>query len=307
MHGRWLLRPSAELNDTVLGILGRAQHLYGVELHAFTFLSNHFHLLATVRDAAQLASFMAHVNGNIARKVGRLHQWRERFWGRRYRAIVILGEEAQIGRLRYCLSQGCKEGLVARAEQWPGVNCVRALTAGAKLIGHWFDSTANHRGSGKKDDDPPPTMPYEVRLSPLPCWRTLDATAHRQECLELISQVETDARTDNDKAGRQPMGASAILAQNPHHLPPDEERTRAPFVHAADQADRQCFMQAYIAFAGAHRSAAKALRAGDRAIEFPSHSFPASAPLIKPTGDKPDPFWASLSLPGAPGLAAAAA
>ena len=31
---------------------------------------------------------MSFVNSNLAKKVGRLHRWRERFWGRRYRAIV---------------------------------------------------------------------------------------------------------------------------------------------------------------------------------------------------------------------------
>jgi REP element-mobilizing transposase RayT len=70
VHGRLLLRPSAEVNDLVLGVIGRAQHLFGVEIHAFVVMSNHMHILASVRDAAQLASFMSFVNGNIAREVG---------------------------------------------------------------------------------------------------------------------------------------------------------------------------------------------------------------------------------------------
>ena len=32
--------------------------------------------------AEQLAAFLSFVNGNIAREIGRLHNWRQRFWAR---------------------------------------------------------------------------------------------------------------------------------------------------------------------------------------------------------------------------------
>ena len=45
-QGRLLLRPSAEVNEVVGGVLARAvqQSAGNVRLHAFTFASNHFHL-----------------------------------------------------------------------------------------------------------------------------------------------------------------------------------------------------------------------------------------------------------------------
>ena len=126
VHGRFLLRPSAEVNDMILGIIGRAQTLYPVRVHAFVVLSNHVHALLSVDDAAQLAAFMAFINGNIAREIGRLHEWRHRFWARRYRAIVVADDLAAVARLRYILQNGCKEGLVDRPGDWPGLSCVRA-------------------------------------------------------------------------------------------------------------------------------------------------------------------------------------
>ena len=42
IQGRYLLRPSQQLNDTLLGVLGRAQRLCPVEICSFTFLSSHF-------------------------------------------------------------------------------------------------------------------------------------------------------------------------------------------------------------------------------------------------------------------------
>ena len=51
VHSRLLLRPSNELNEVVLGILGRAQELYDVQISAYVFLSNHFHIFLIVDSA----------------------------------------------------------------------------------------------------------------------------------------------------------------------------------------------------------------------------------------------------------------
>ncbi|HXE99212.1 MAG TPA: transposase, partial [Solirubrobacterales bacterium] len=140
LHGRFLLRPSSELNSLIIGILARAQRLYSVRVCAFAFLSNHFHLLLSVDDAQQLARFMGYLNSNLAREAGRLANWRERFWSRRYDSILVTDEDrAQVQRLKYVLSQGCKEGLVRRPQDWPGVHSVRAMLGEETLEGLWFD------------------------------------------------------------------------------------------------------------------------------------------------------------------------
>jgi len=106
VQGRYLLTPSPELNEILLGALGRAQQLYRVGICAFAFASNHFHLLLRVESTRQLALFMGHFNSNLAREAGRLVRWREKFWGRRYQSIPVSDEEAaQVERLRYVLAQ----------------------------------------------------------------------------------------------------------------------------------------------------------------------------------------------------------
>ena len=70
---------------------------------------------------------MGYFNSNMAREVRRLVHWREKIWSRRYQAIPISSEEAaQIDRLRYVLSHGCKEGLVAGANEVPSEPLKRA-------------------------------------------------------------------------------------------------------------------------------------------------------------------------------------
>ena len=53
-----------------------------VRLHAFTFASNHFHLLVWTRGAA-LVGFMQYLRANLSKKVGRLVDWSGGFWERR--------------------------------------------------------------------------------------------------------------------------------------------------------------------------------------------------------------------------------
>ena len=97
LHGRLLLRPSSRVNDLIVGVVGRAQRRYGLRIQGLVVLSNHAHLLLSPESAQQLAAFMEYVAGNIAREIGRLHGWREKFWARRYRdGVAALRELARL-------------------------------------------------------------------------------------------------------------------------------------------------------------------------------------------------------------------
>src|SRR5262245_15774032 len=96
IHGRFLMRPSSTFNDTFLGTLGYAQSKYGLELHGFAALSNHYHLQCSPEDPEQLAEFMRLFNSKLAKEIGRLYDWHDRIWSRRHRQITISEEpEAQ--------------------------------------------------------------------------------------------------------------------------------------------------------------------------------------------------------------------
>ncbi len=72
--------------------------------------ANHFHLLARTEDSERLARFMGYFNSKLAREVARSTGWRDKVFSRRYQAILVSDEEeAQVGRLVYVLSHGCKE------------------------------------------------------------------------------------------------------------------------------------------------------------------------------------------------------
>ena len=277
-----LLRPSPVLNDVTLGVLARAARLASLLVHAYAFLSNHYHLLVRVADAQQLAEFMNYLNSNLAREAGRLARWREKFWGRRYQAVLVSDEEeAQVGRLSYVLAQGVKEGLVASPFDWPGAHCARALSDGTPVAGHWHDRTLESRAQRKN----PPLDPQafiereELSLAPLPCWESLAPEQYRARVLGLIDEIEADAQRRQEETGKPPRGRDAVCRQDPHHEPNRIKRGPAPLVHAADPAVRRGLRMAYFAFLDAYRYAACRLRAGAMDFEFPAGAFPPPLPV----------------------------
>lgn len=282
MQGRLLLRPSPALNDIILGVLARAARLSALLVHAYAFLSNHYHLLVWVADAQQLAQFMNYLNSNLAREGGRLARWREKFWGRRYQAVLVSAEElAQVGRLQYVLAQGVKEGLVASPLDWPGAHCARPLSEGTAVAGHWHDRTLESRARRKSVLLEPGAFVEreELTLAPLPCWKALPPEEYRARVQELIAGIEAEARLRQEETGKAPLGSEAVCRQNPHHEPNRIKKGPAPLVHAVAPAVRRSLRKAYFAFLDAYRYAARQLRKGATDFEFPQGAFPPPLPV----------------------------
>ena len=283
VQGRFLLRPSSLLNEIILGILARAQRMYPVGICAFSFVSNHYHLLLRVDDAQQLSKFMAYVNGNLAREAGKLHRWKDKFWARRYQGIVVSQEEAaQVDRLRYVLAHGCKEGLVESLTDWPGAHCVKPLLEGTSIEGTWFSRTQEYAARRRGEDFHARqyATPESFVLEPLPCWSHLPEEKRRALASELVDQIEAAAAAERERTGIYPPGPATILAQHPHDSPNRPKKSPAPRIHAATPAARRDFYEAYGWFFAAFRDAAEKLRAGDLGARFPPGSFPPALPFV---------------------------
>jgi REP element-mobilizing transposase RayT len=282
LQGRFLLRPSRRLNEIIVGILARAKRMYEVELCALIFTANHYHLLTWVPNAKVLASFMNYVNSNLAREAGRLAEWREKFWSRRYRAIVISDEEVeQVKRLKYVLSNGAKEGLVIRPQDWPGLHCIKALLEGEPLQGYWFDRTKEYAARNRGEDFEPfqYATPETLTLDPLPCWKGLTADQIQACAAELVAQIEAEAPAAQE--GCEPLGVAAILSQDPHNRPCHSKKSPAPRFHAATREAFLLLYQGYSSFVSAFRDAAEKLRRGDLTVRFPVGSFPPPRAFIE--------------------------
>jgi hypothetical protein len=283
LQGRLLLNPSPELNDIILGVIGKAQHDYDMVLHGLVVASNHVHLFARPSNAQRLASFMQFLNANIAKEVARLHNWPERVWSRRYRAIPVVDDKAAHARMRYVLSHGAKEGFVAAAGSWPGPNCIAALTHGDHLRGTWYDRSAEYRARAACKDVKPGRFAttYDIKLTPLPCLLHMTKDQRQAHYRRVVREINAAAEAANKEKGRRPMGVKAILDQDPHHRPDAPARSPAPLVHAHDDEKRDEYLAAYRAFVISFRAGVEALKAKAKLITdlFPDWAFPPPLPF----------------------------
>lgn len=281
---RFLLRPGRACRELILGVVGRALLLYPtVKLYAFVFLSNHYHLLASASDGEELALFFGFINGNISREMGRLHNWSGPLWARRVRPIPILDPDALVARLRYLLSNGVKEGLVASPREWPGATSVHGLLGDMVLEGTWVDRDCLRRARAKNPNVSVEefSTTVEVPLSPLPQWADLGAEQLRAKYEELVRDVEAEGV----RSGLSFMGAQAVMMEDPHASPLEPERRRAPICHTTSPALRRAFRDAYRSFVGVYREAARLLRSSAEtySAKYPGGSFPRPRVFRRPS------------------------
>lgn len=282
LHGLFLCRPSPEVNDRILGVLGRAQAKYKVEIHVFSFMSNHFHLIISVRSVKQMARFVGFLKANLAKELGELHDWKVHFWGRRYHSASIGDVESiQIERFVYVLENGCKEGLVASPLDWPGVSSANALYHGeTKLTGTWFDRTAEHR-SGQRGEGKLCPSTETVHLTPMPFLQGLSAEEQRQFVQETVHRIEQETAQRHQENGTKPLGVRAILRQKPHAKPKELKASPAPLFHAANREEFWAMYNARHAKEAAYSAAAERLKRGETDVRFPDGCFPPPLPFVE--------------------------
>lgn len=291
-QGRYLMRPSPEVNDIILGVLGRAQRKYPVELFAFVFLSNHFHILMRAESAKVMADFVRYVKSNIAIELGRLHGWKGTFWRSRYTSIPLDDEELESEleeRFFYIARNGCKENLVGSPSEWVGVSSIQALCRGEMVMkGTWNDRT--QEGTAKAGEKF--ATKEIVRLSPLPCLRgpkgeELDVDGERsvetvrRHAKYVVDTIERETRERHARAGTRPVGAKSLLRQNPHGGPETFHPSPAPWFHCVSRARYKELCALRAATIAAYREAAGRLKKGERGVEFPVGTFPPPAPFVQ--------------------------
>jgi hypothetical protein len=255
-QARFYLRPSAALNLAILGILAKALRMYPVSLHAFVFLSNHWHALLTPCDGLALREFKQYVHANIAKAVHEIEGIKGKIWAPSgSKDIQVLDERAQLKRLKYLLSHGTKEGLVASPLLWPGLTAARALVGDEELVGYWKDKPRLTRLLKKSKGVMPPAHEYieriTITLDPLPVHAKLGVLQQRREIRAMLAEIEAEHPGPK-------LGVDAILAQDPTGAPAEPKQAIAPAVHTTSDDLYHRFLALRGEFRAAYRTSANA-------------------------------------------------
>ena len=289
--GMFLLLPTPPNTKLILGVLGRAQERLDFELYGYAFLSNHGSMLFSVRGARHLAEIMNYIHSNIALEIGRKENsnWPGRFWGRRGRAILILGEAELADRLRYLIANSTKEHLVARPQRWPGAHCANALCRGVDDVGVWVDRTKlwTMEPIGRKRR--PPTEEdaathYPVRLEKIPSKQDHSDEEYREWIRQMCREISEEAAKERRQTGQSVLGVKRALRFHPHHQPDKIAKSPAPFIHCFSRETRRRFVDAYRLFADGFRLASDELHGRLSEFSFPQGGLPPTWYCGSPSG-----------------------
>ncbi|MFL5300355.1 MAG: transposase [Anaeromyxobacteraceae bacterium] len=262
---QFLLRPSDVTNSIFLYVLAVAAKRFGVEVHAFCVMSNHFHLVVT-DPAARLPAFGQYLDSLVARAVNAsLGRW-ESFWGpSSYSAVVLTSPDDVLDKMAYVLANPVSAGLVRRGREWPGLwsapHVIGGLPVAANRPTIFFSA----------DGGMPSTAELGVTVPP-----GFDSPeAFRDRLADALAAREASATAAAGAPQRHFLGIARVLAQSPSARTTDAEPRRAlsPRIAARDRWKRLEALTRLRAFLDRYRAAWTARRAGDLAAIFPSGTY----------------------------------
>ena len=231
LQGFNFLRPSPKVNQITAGVLAYSLQLHSetIKLHHYVFLSNHLHFILSSSDAKALAQFMCHFKSNLARELGRIHDWHGPLWQSRYAKDEILDEASLIQAYKYIFSNSVKEGLVDHPRDWPGLHGYHQLCRGRTVEGGWVNrERLYHAKQTKKGQDLTEedfTIKLNIHLSRPDLWLDWSDELYRERCEAWVDEVTQEASSERvtpvmgiSRICREPVLEARIVKRCPRPL-----------------------------------------------------------------------------------------
>ena len=212
---RCFLRPDTETNNAFIYCLALAAARAKVDVIFVCAMSDHHHVGIYDREG-EFPVFIEHFHGLLAR-CQNVHLGRfESLWSSDPTSVVELVEPQDIlDKTAYALANPVAAGLVATAEEWPGVNSFQAMVANQPLNAtrpkHFF----RPKGGQPESVTLPMARPRE--------FADLSHDQWVQLITDRVREHEARHRQQREQAGRQFLGRKAVLEQDPLASPKSED------------------------------------------------------------------------------------
>jgi REP element-mobilizing transposase RayT len=276
---RLFLLPRPEVKQLIGAWLAKslAEHGDGIELYAFAFLSNHFHLL--LRDPkGQLPKFMWYFQLNLAKAVNRALGRRGHFFHREYDAAPVLTDADFEVLYAYVVTNAVKAGLLARARGGPFFTSLpQALDETLVLEFEWVDQTRLHELTRRRRrvTKAEVTRAYRLRPAVPPSWRGWSAARRARHIEGLVAANEARYGRQRRAEGKGFLGARRILEQSPFMRPRESSFRPRVRVFCRDEALKAAFLEAVRSLTGLYRQVFDVFRKAARRCRRVSLEWPA--------------------------------
>ena len=282
---RFFLLPRKGLRELIGAWLAKSleEHGHGIELYAFVFMSNHFHLLLKDKHG-NLPAFMGFFQRNLAVATNRDLGRRGHFFASPYDAAPVLTDDMFENRYAYITANAVKAGLVAKVDDSPFFSSMPQALDGKPRTFEWKDRTKLHNKTRRGNTIPESdyTKPYKLKLAVPPMWKNKTRAARKTRILDLARANEVRYGKARRAEGRTVLGKQRIRAQSPFMRPSNPDRSPRVPVFCSDPVLEKEFREevratvsAYkTAFAAFMTSLAKGRHAA--AVGWPPWTYPPS-------------------------------
>jgi len=263
---QFLLRPDRETTNAFIYCLALAAQRTEMRVLAFLAHSNHHHTVV-VDTRGRMPEFLELFHKLVAKHQNVLRSRWENFWASEPTSVVeLVGTEDILAKMTYALTNPVKDGVIDRADQWPGASSLLAnlndRPLGAHRPRHFF----------RPDGDLPEWI--TLRIERPPGFDHLSRVEWRTLVSDRIQAIEAATRERRQSEGRRVMGRARVLKQSPTDRPQSRETRRQldPRVASINKWARIEAIQRSKAFLAAYRVARELWKSGTAAI-FPSGTY----------------------------------
>jgi len=269
---QFLLRPSDTINQICSFCLFYAAQKYHIQVHAFCFMSDHYHLVVTDPEG-MLPKFQHWLNAYIAKCINQFLDREENLWTPgSYSAVRIETEEITasydiLEKMVYTLTNPVSAGLVRYSFQWPG------LWSAPSSIGKGILKTRRSKKFFHPDGSIPKTA--SITLVPPPTYSDMPEEAFSKLLREKIEEKEKIIHKRFEAEGRTFMGAKKVKAQSCYDRAVSREAKRElnPRIACKDKKKRIQVLEDLKQFFSAYRKAWKRYCEGVRDVIFPAGTY----------------------------------
>jgi putative transposase len=264
---QFLLRPDTATNNAFIYCLAVAAQRSGV-VPLFTAAESNHHHTGIYDPLGTYPIFLEHFHKLLAKCMNSLRGRWENFWSSEQTSVVRLVDPADVvEKMVYALTNPCKDDLVAKVSDWPGVNSFQAIIDGQTI-------TATRPDHFFRVDGP---MPATVTMK-FSRPKELEDMCQKEFTDMLrarVEAVETEAEERRRATGARVVGCRAILKQAWWESPCSHEPRRElnPRVAAKNKWSRLEALQRNKEFVYGYRRVYSAYRKGAKDVLFPAGTF----------------------------------
>jgi REP element-mobilizing transposase RayT len=262
-----LLRPCPRTNQIVKYVVAVMAKRWNIEVHALTFMGNHWHGVVTDPDG-NIVEFQRDTHHFIARALNTQFGEVESIWASDGTSRVECEQpEDVVERIAYTMANPVEAGLVRHGSSWPGAR--RAWPAEPVTIKKppKFFRDAAQGG----------TWPAEVTLvmTRPPGYDELSDDELAGVIQSAIDEREQRFRDERDATGKDFLGRRRVLEQKRHACArsPEARSRLNPTIACRNRWARVERLQSNKRWLNGYYSALARWRAGERDVEFPHGTY----------------------------------